>query len=165
MIIVLLIVIAIIVFSYIKKRNAYKRLYNTLVEIASSENVIEKKGCKAFDYEVKHNEKIYLIKMIYHPGCYEINVNAKDYFQVNRGTVSSRKSGEKMNNVYDLINFNLEENNYPKNTVKLYVVYPYSATLLKVLNECEYQFIKPNTNLYGTKMTNFTELKDNFDLF
>jgi putative pyruvate formate lyase activating enzyme len=59
--------------------------------------------------------------------------NAKDYFQVNRGTVSSRKSGEKMNNVYDLINFNLEENNYPKNTVKLYVVYPYSSTLLKVL--------------------------------
>ena len=103
--------------------------------------------------------------MIYHPACYEINVNAKDYFQVNRGAVSSRKSGEKMDNVYDLINFNLEENNYPKNTVKLYVVYPYSKTLLKVLNECEYQFIKHSTNIYGCKMINFTELKDNFDLF
>ena len=165
MIIILLLIITIIVCRILNKRKAYLRLYNTLIDIASIDNVVEKKKCKAFDYEIRYNDKIYLIKMIYHPACYEINVNAKDYFQVNRGAVSSRKSGEKMENVYDLINFNLEENNYPQNTVKLYVVYPYSKTLLKVLNECEYQFIKPNTNLYGCKMTNFTELKDNFNLF
>jgi hypothetical protein len=165
MILILLLVITIIIYRILNKRKAYLRLYNTLIDIASIDNVVEIKKCKAFDYEVKYKDKIYLIKMIYHPACYEINVNSKDYFQVNVGAVSSRKSGEKMNNVYDLMNFNLEENNYPKNTVKLYVIYPYSKTLLKVLNECDYQFIKPNTNLYGCKMTNFTELKENFDLF
>ena len=165
MILILLVVIAIIVYRILNKRKAYLIVYNTLIDIASIDNVIWKKKCKDFDYEVKYNDKIYLIKMIYHPACYEINVNSKDYLQVNVGAVSSRKSGEKMNNVYDLINFNLEENNYPKNTVKLYVIYPYSKTLLKVLNECEYQFIKPKTNIYGTKVTNFTELKDNFNEF
>ena len=161
---VVLLIIAYIIYIKIKKSKAYMRLYSTLVGIAEIENVKQVR-CKAFDYEVKYNEKTYLVKMIYHPGLYEINVNAKDYWQVNRGAVSSRKSGEKMDGVYDLINYKLEENGYSKDTIKLYVIYPYSQTLLKVLNECEYEFIKPHTDIYGCQMTNDRDLIDKFSKF
>lgn len=159
-----LLVIGYICYGIIKKAKAYKSLYNTLVEIAGNENVKEVKN-KAFDYEVHFDDKTYLVKMIYHPNTYEININAIDYWQVNRGAVSSRKSGEKMSGVYDLINFDLEKNGYAKNTIKLYVIYPFSRTLLKVLNECEYEFIKPHTDIYGCKLTNYRDLKDNFSKF
>ena len=105
------------------KNKAYNNLYSKLVDIAGANNI--KKGTSnAFDYEINYNDKIYLIKMIYHPRSYEININSKNYWQVNRGIVSSRKSGEQMKKVYDLIEFDLKTNNYPKNTVKLYVIYP-----------------------------------------
>jgi hypothetical protein len=141
------------------KNKAYNKLYSKLIDISGINNI--KRGTsKAFDYEINYNDKIYLIKMIYHPRSYEININAKSYWQVNRGVVSSRKTGEQMNNVYDLIEFDLTENNYPKNTVKLYVIYPYSKALLKVINECEMVFIKPNTDIYGCKIVNFITLEE-----
>lgn len=145
------------------KNKAYNKLYSKLVDITGIENI--KRGTsKAFDYEINHNDKIYLIKMIYHPRSYEININSKNYWQVNRGVVSSRKTGEQMKKVYDLIEFDLKENNYPKNTVKLYVIYPYSKRLLKVINECEMVFIKPNTDIYGCKVVNFTTLEEDIKL-
>ena len=161
---VALLVIAVIICKKIVKNMAYKTLLNSLIELAGLDNVKIVKS-KAFDYEVKHCNKTYLVKMIYHPDCYEINVNSRDYWQVNKGAVSSRKSGEKMTNVYDLINFDAQKNGYPADTIKLYVIYPYSKTLMKVLNECEYEFVKPTTNIYGCKMTNYTKLIEDFNKF
>jgi hypothetical protein len=161
---VALFIIAIVIYKKIKKSMAYKSLFNTLIEIANLDNVKCIKS-KAFDYEVKYCNKTYLIKMIYHPNAYEINVNSRDYWQVNKGAVSSRKSGEKMDKVYDLINYEPQKNGYPEDTIKLYVIYPFSSTLMKVINECEYEFVKPTTNIYGCKMTNFTKLKEDFNKF
>ena len=159
----LIIVICIIIHNSNKKK-ALNNIQEALITLAGSENVTYVKS-KAYDFMVNYNEKTYLIKMIYHPARHEINVNAKDYWQVNKGVVSSRKTGEQMQGVYELINFDLKSNNFSKNTVKLYVIYPSSRCLMKVLNECEMQFIKPKTDIYGTKMTNFTDLVDNFNEF
>ena len=65
-----------------------------------------------------------------------------------------------MKGVYDLINFDLKNNNYPKNTVKLYVIYPDSVSLLKVINECEMKFITPQIDIYGCKMNRFIDLEE-----
>ena len=141
------------------KNRAYNKLFSKLIDIAGIENV-KNVNSKAFDYEMILNDRTYLIKMIYNPKSYEINVNSKKYWQVNRGIVSSRKSGEQMQKVYDLINFDLKEKNYSKNTVKLYVIYPFSKRLLKVINECEMIFIKPNTDIYGCRIINFNTLEE-----
>jgi hypothetical protein len=141
------------------KNKAYNRLYSKLIDIAGIDNIKNIKS-KAFDYEMLIDGRIYLIKMIYHPNKYEININSRKYWQVNRGIVSSRKSGEQMLKVYDLINFDLKENNYPKNTIKLYVIYPFSKRLLKVINECEMIFIKPNVDIYGCHIVNFNTLEE-----
>ena len=146
------------------KNKAYKNLYNTLVEIAGVTN-IKKIKTKAFDFEMKYNNKTFLVKMIYHPHKHEINVNSKSYWQINRGVVSSRKSGEKMNGVYDLINYNHLANGYGKNTVKLYVIYPLAKRMMKVINECEMKFIQPETDIYGCKINNYIDLKQNINRF
>lgn len=164
MITLTLIVITVVIILKVKKNKGYNNIYNTLVEIAGEDNVSIVKS-KAFDFEMNYNNKTFLIKMIYNPCSHEININARDYWQINRGVVSSRKSGEQMKNVYDLIEFKLDDEKYKKNTIKLYVVYPDSRSLMKVINECEMQFVKPKTDIYGTKMTKYSKLKEEIDMF
>ena len=41
MILILLLIIAIIIYRVLNKRKAYLRLYNTLIDIASIDNVVE----------------------------------------------------------------------------------------------------------------------------
>ena len=162
-----LITLIIIIAIFINKNNrkkALNKIYLTLIQTAGLENVKRMK-LKAFDFEMLYNNKIFLIKMIYHPSRHEINVNSKDYWQINRGVVSSRKSGEQMKGVYDLINYNLADNGYPKNTIKLYVIYPSSKRMMKVINECEMKFIKPEMDIYGCRINNYTDLKENIDKF
>jgi hypothetical protein len=154
----------IVIINKVLKDKAYTNVYNTLCKLAGNDNVSRVKS-KAFDFEVDFNNKKYLVKMIYNPGRHEINVNAKDYWQINKGVVSSRKSGEQMKNVYDLINFKIDGENYKKNTIKLYVIYPDSIGLMKVINECEMEFVKPKTDIYGTKMTKYVNLEEEFKEF
>lgn len=142
------------------KKKALKNLNLTLTEIAGANNVKKIDKNKAFDYEIDYNNKKYLIKMIYHPSRCEINVNSANYWQINRGIVSSRKSGEQMKGVYDLLKYKPSDNGYAKNTIKLYVIYPYSNRMMKVINECEMVFIKPNTDIYGTRLINYKNLKE-----
>ena len=160
MITILTIILIIIIIKRIKRKKAYEGLQAKLSNIAGECNLKRIEKNKAFDFEMLYNDRIYLIKLIYHPTKAEINVNSKLYWQINKGVVSSRKTGEKMEKVYDLILFDLNANNYPKDTIKLYVIYPDSVTLLKVLNECEMQFISPKTNIYGCRMLRYKDLED-----
>lgn len=157
-----LVITLLIVIKIVKKRNAYKNVRSILLQIAGFENV-KLSNNKAFDYEMNYNDKIYLVKLIYNPKEYEINVNSKNYWQINKGIVSSRKTGEKLEGVYDLINFNVKENCYEGKVVKLYVIYPNSKSLLKVINECEMEFIKPKTDIYGCKITTYYNIKKEID--
>lgn len=163
--ITLLIIIICLICRKIMINKALNNLYFKLVELAEEENVKKIEKNKAFDFEMKYNNKTFLIKMVYHPSRDEININSKDFWQVNHGVVSSRKTGEQMKNVYDLINYNLSEYGYDKSTVKLYVIYPYSNRLLKVLNECEMKFITPKIDIYGCRINNYSDLTENIDEF
>ena len=160
MITITVIILTILIIKQIRRKKAHENLFNKLCNIAGADNVKLVIKNKAFNFEMFYNERIYLVKLIYHPSKAEINVNNKLYWQINKGVVSSRKTGEKMEKVYDLILFDLEKNNFPLNTIKLYVIYPNSVTLLKVLNECEMEFISPKTNIYGCRMLRYTDLEE-----
>ena len=68
-----------------------------------------------------------------------------------------------MKGVYDLIFYDLEANGYPSDTVKLYVIYPESKRLMKVINECEMVFIKPDVDIYGSRVINYLTMKEDID--
>ena len=157
------IILGYILLCYINKRKAYKNLHEKLLTISSSVEVVKKN--KAYDFKMNHNGKLFLIKLIYNPSCDEICINAKHYWQQNHGVVSSRKKGEQMKGVYDLIFLDLAQNNFPLDTVKLYVIYPESQRLVKVINECEMIFIKPNVDIYGSRVNNYSDLEKNINEF
>ena len=78
MILILLMVITIVIIRINKIKKAHDRLYLKLIQIAGIENIKVIKNNKAFDFEMNYNNKLYLIKMIYHHSRAEINVNSKD---------------------------------------------------------------------------------------
>ena len=161
--IVIVLIISIIIYNIMRKKLALKKIKETLEQCLCE--VEEVKKNKAFDFIAKKNGKTYLVKTVFFFCQDEINVNSKDYWQANHGAVSSRKKGEKVPNVYDLVNYDLKLNGYVENTIKLYVIYPQATTLMKVINECEMVMIKPNVDCHGAKLTNFTNLQRDFDLF
>ena len=157
------VIILFVVISFLNKKKAYTNLYNKLLTYSDKVEVVN--GNPAFDFKMTYNDKLFLIKLIYNPSCYEININAKHYWQRNEGVVSSRKKGEQMKGVYDLTFFDLKANNYPLDTVKLYVIYPDSTRLMKVINECEMVMIDPSVDIYGTRVERYKKLDENINKF
>lgn len=158
-----LFVLALFLMSIFNKKKAYKNLHQKLLSFTDKVEVV--KGNPAFDFKMEYNEKTFLIKLIYNPSSYEININAKHYWQRNEGVVSSRKKGEQMKGVYDLTFFDLKANNYPTNTVKLYVIYPDCKRLMKVINECEMVMINPSVDIYGCRVEKYTKLEENINKY
>ena len=54
--------------------------------------------------------------------------------------------------------------NEGKEIKKLFIIYPNSRALLKVINECEMVFIDPKTDIYGSTIITYRQLEENFDL-
>ena len=149
------IVILYSVIQVLMKKNANKKIINLL----KNNGYMIEEGMKPY-YDIKaiKDDKISFIKVIYNFKKNEINVNSKKYFQLNSGVVSSRKKGKKLEKVYDLIEMKVNDTEE-----KIYLVYPSSSRLLKVLNECEMQFIDENTDIYGTKMIEFVKAGEYFE--
>ena len=158
-----LLILVYVLVCYLNKAKAYKNLHNTLLKFSDKVEIV--KDNKAFDFKMTYNDKLFLIKLIYNPACSEININAKHYWQKNEGVVSSRKKGEQMKGVYDLIFYDLKANNLPSNTVKLYVIYPDSSRLMKVINECEMVMIDPSVDIYGARVEKYVRLEQNIDKY
>lgn len=161
-------VVGILVLIYLlicilNKKKAYNNLHNKLLSFTDKVEIV--KDNPAFDFKMDYNNKLFLIKLIYNPSCYEININAKHYWQRNEGVVSSRKKGEQMKGVYDLTFFDLKANNLPSDTVKLYVIYPDCKRLMKVINECEMVMINPSVDIYGCSVDKYIELEKNIDKY
>lgn len=153
---IFILLIALFLFFIIRKIKAKKNIINKLNEL--NIGIVDVKKEKSFDIKITTKNKVILAKIIYHFNKAEINVNSKNYWQINRGVVSSRKKGEKMKNVYSLLQYDYKKNGYPKDTIRLHIIYPSSVRLIKVLNECEMAFINENTDIYGTRIIPFNEI-------
>lgn len=160
---IVLLILGYILLCVFNKKKAYKNLYSVLLKFSNNVEII--KGNSAYDFKMEYNNKLFLIKLIYNPSGYEININAKHYWQRNQGVVTSRKQGEQMKGVYDLTFLNLKEHNFPSNTVKLYVIYPDSKRLMKVINECEMVMINPSVDIYGCRVEKYINLEKNIDKY
>lgn len=154
--IVFILFIGLLLFFVYRKFKANKIIVKKLNEL--NIGTIETNKDKTFDLKITTENKVILVKIIYHFNKAEINVNSKNYWQINRGVVSSRKKGEKMKNVYSLLQYDYKKNGYPKDTIRLHIIYPSSVRLIKVLNECEMAFINEKTDIYGTRIIPFNEI-------
>ena len=139
--------------KFLIKVSTLKKIENKFIELGF--NV--KKGNKwEYDFILEKNNKIKYVKVIFNYFKHEINVNSRDYFQRNKGVVASRKKGARIEKIYGLIEMNTKDE-------RIYLIYPSSVRLMKVINECEMVFIDKNTDIYGTKMLEFTKVGEDIE--
>lgn len=148
-IVIVLIAILTTVYKFIEKKKNFKKIID---KFASLGYIVTFNQNNVYDMTIEKDNQKTFVKVIFNPKRDEINVNSKEYFQLNHGVVSSRKKGEKIEGVYDLLRLKV------KDEKKLYLIYPSSKRLMKVLNECEMDFIDNNTDIYGAKMWQFDQL-------
>ena len=51
-----------------------------------------------------------------------------------------------------------------KGIKKIYIIYPNSRSLLKYVNECEMEFVTPETDIYGTQVITYLALNEDLSL-
>lgn len=146
---------SLIIISFIRKRKAQNNIVSTLKQFGKVKAVR-----KTYDYIVDTNSFVFLIKVVYNFAEHEISINNKNYWQLNDTVVASKKSGTKIEGIYDLINNDTFSFNKPHK--KVYVVYPSSRVLVKAVNESELTFITPEMDCYGVNVVKFDEIKEIF---
>lgn len=151
-ILILAAILTISVLIILRQSNTKQKIYATLQELG--ETVAEKKDC--YDYKLTRNDTIYLIKIIYNYSKLEISVNNKNHWELNDKVVASKKSGTKLEGIYDLIN--KQDFSFELPMKKVYLIYPSSKVLLKAVNESELNFIQPNTDCYGVHLIKYDEI-------
>ena len=167
--IILLLFIANIIVSKKKKHKMFADFSLLLSKIASeNENVtVERIAARAkndkilYDFTLETPTIKYYFKLIANYQEYEITINNSIKWQIRRSYTD-----ESLNyapGVEDFMRLDIPNDNGKENK-KVYVIYPNSRSLLKYVNECEMEFITPDTDIYGSKVITYNALNENTSL-
>lgn len=169
-IVVVVLVIALVilfrVIGKIRSNNMQKNILQTIKDNLKNKNieaydlVCEKN--RAYDIKLSTKSFVYYIKIIKNFSNDEICVNSKYKWQLRSSAFDNT-----LRLVSDIENLmNLEIQPDPRRLIrKIYLIYPSCSNLLKYINECEMIFIYPDTDVYGTNIITYKEIKDSPDVF
>lgn len=118
---------------------------------------------KKADYDVyfESEKSIYYVKVILNPGSQEICINNAVQWQIRK---LNDPNGHLVfvEKIESLMRLDLK--NKEKKEHKLFIIYPNTRALLKVINECEMVFVYPDTDVYGASVVTYQNLAENLDL-
>lgn len=171
---ILLIVVVSLIISWLNKkriRTMFTNVENVLKDVVNidKENSelkkVEYDNKKApklpYDFILKTRDYFYYIKVVDNSGGHEICVNNSVKWQIRKSF--NDETMHFVPEIEDLMRMELskeDENRIPK---KLYLIYPNARSLLRYINECEMEFVHPNTDVYGTNIITYNDLKENID--
>lgn len=114
-----------------------------------------------YDYILKTKDYLYYIKIVDNNGGHEICVNNSVKWQIRRSF--NDESMHFVPEIEELMRMELPREDENRTPRKLYIIYPNARSLLRYINECEMEFIHPNTDVYGTNIITYNDLKENID--
>lgn len=155
---VISIVFTVVYISLISRRKSTAK--KTIINELNLYGQTKENKKQIYDYLVDTEFCNYYVKVIYNFRNLEIALNSKNHWQLNDKVVSSKKSGTKIEGIYDLVN--AKDLCADKPFKKIYLVYPSSKILVKAVNESELAFIHPNMDCYGVNIVKFNELDEIF---
>ncbi len=170
--IVLLIFLIVLINTLNKKRieKMFTNVNTLLNKIVDCDK--DSSNLKKIEYESKKSPRLpydfildtesyrYYIKVVDNHSCAEICVNNSVKWQIRKSF--NDESMRFVPEIEELMRMELpkDENRIPK---KLYIIYPGARSLLRYINECEMEFVHPNTDVYGTNIVSYNDLIENID--
>lgn len=147
-----------------KMRIAVEALLNEYVKKDMENNSLVRSTTSDYDYIFTTKDTKTYIMLVQNFQEGEIIVNAPTKWQVRRTYEDS--SLHFLPRVDKLMRFDPPQEP-PKKIKRLYIIYPSTRSLLRYINECEMEFVRPTTDVNGTNIISYSELlehKDSIDL-
>ena len=138
---------------------AINQLFNEYIK-DNPECKFEEVSKAEYDYKFETPNYIYYIKIVPNFTNQEITVNNSVKWQLRKSF--NDESLRFVDGIEPLMRMDI--NSVGKISKKLYIVYPNARSLLKYINECEMEFVHPDTDVYGTNIITFVNLNENRDL-
>ncbi|MBQ7642172.1 MAG: hypothetical protein IJS83_06850 [Acholeplasmatales bacterium] len=152
-------------------KNMFTNVYNLLNQIVNLDK--DNSELNRIEYDLKKNQKppydfvlktegyIYYIKVVDNHSGYEICVNNSVKWQIRK--TFADESMNFVSDIEELMRMELPREDSTRIPKKLYIIYPGARSLLRYINECEMEFIHPTTDVYGTNIITYNDLKENID--
>lgn len=157
-ILIVLALIGIIILILINKRN--KKMFlnvESSLQDYSKDKEIALRPTKlfGFDYILEDKASKTFIKIVPNFNAYEILINSSTKWQIKKDPNDDSISMVEGIDESILQSFS----NETKKINKLFVIYPSSKLLMMAINECEYSFVYPETDVHGYRVINYSDLK------
>jgi len=130
-------------------------------ELNRIEYDLKKNQKPPYDFVLKTEGYVYYIKVVDNHSGYEICVNNSVKWQIRK--TFADESMNFVSDIEELMRMELPREDSTRIPKKLYIVYPGARSLLRYINECEMEFVHPTTDVYGTNIITFNDLKENID--
>lgn len=164
-VIVLLIIILIIIHS-VKKKRIIDRMnievndaLKQLVEQSNNKYSYEKISNEVYDYILTSNKYQYYIKVIPNLNNEDICINSALKWNYGKNIGIENKKEVKENE--ELIRLDIKKEKNGKKPRKLFIIYPDAKSLIMVVNECEYEFVDSDTDVYGNNIITYNYFINN----
>ncbi|MGM9969343.1 MAG: hypothetical protein ACI35S_02995 [Anaeroplasma sp.] len=125
-------------------------------------DIAKKDDVLPYDYILETKKYRYYIKIVLNSGNQEICVNNSVKWQLRKSF--NDESLRFVPNIEELMRLDIPTAEDKKINKKLFLIYPNARSLLKYINECEMEFVHPNTDVYGSNIITFINLKEHLDI-
>ncbi len=159
-------IIARIIYVVKKQNKMYANITSILDSLAkesadnSYERTIKQKGLQKslYDFVLRTKNYVYYIKLIPNNNLNEITVQSSVKWQMRK----SMKSTIYISDIEEFMRLRLTDEG--KISKKIVLIYPDSKSLLRYINDCELEFITPDTDVYGCNVVTYKQLSENLDI-
>ena len=166
MVVIVLLIIILIIIHSVKKKRIIDRMnievnaaLKQLVEQSNNKYSYEKISNEVYDYILTSNKYQYYIKVIPNLNNEDICINSALKWNLGKSLATENKREVKINE--DLIRLDLKKEKNGKKPRKLFIIYPDAKSLIMVVNECEYEFVDSDTDVYGNNIITYNYFINN----
>ncbi len=151
------IALAIIYYAFMRhqKKKMAEDVYELLVDYSKEKEILlSKTKLYEFDYILEDKTSKTYVKIIPNFQNYEILINSKTKWQI------KKSANDDSNTMVEGIEIPMlkDVGDGSKEVKKLFIIYPSARMLMMAVNECEYEFIYPDTNVYDSTVLTYKEL-------
>lgn len=151
-------IIAVVILAVVVHKKAINKLhenvFNLLCDlIGDQEAKVEGTNAYGFQYKIIEKNRITYVYTIYNPKCSEILINSKNKWQI-----KENPTDDSIVFLEDIVRPMMSQIKDEKEVRKLFIIYPNARQLMIAINECEYAFVYPNTDVYGANVVTYNRL-------
>ena len=140
------------IISPLKLKNEFESSLKDFL-IKEGRHTLVKEKNKPYDYTLEINNNKYLLKLVSIPEHALLQINNKNTWEVKYGAGEqigkAQPYSKYLSTIQDFMKYKPNDDE-----IKVAIIIPKAKEIVMYINECEIEFVTPNTNVYGTRIIN-----------